>query len=298
MRYNAYDLRIESELTLPELVADPREGAVDVRIRLGQVDLAAVPDEFREGPLLWVSPDCLWLHVPDIAKFCITRGCEIVIEPARGADEDSIRVFLLGSAFGALLMQRKYLVLHGNAIRIGDQCMVCVGQSGAGKSTLAAGFMQRGYTILADDVVPVTAEGDAIPGFPRIKLWQDMATKLRIDTRALRQIRPGIKKYNLPIPGDAAVRRLPVRWVYVLCGKRFYDGVALEPLRGMNRFTSLRHHTYRRGYLEGLGLKRSHLQMCGNLAGRIHLSRVRVPHENFALDELMDALLDDMTANP
>lgn len=298
MKYTAYELSIASDIVLPELRVASDVADADVRISLGRVDLAAVPEGFRRGPWLWVSPDHLWLHVPDIAKFCISRGCEIMIEPADGVDDDSIRVFLLGSAFGALLMQREYLVLHGNAVRIGDQCMVCIGHSGAGKSTLAAGFMQRGYSVLADDVVPITVDGDAIPGFPRIKLWQDMAVRLGIDTSALRQIRPGIMKYNLPISGDSVVQRLPVRWVYVLDEERHSDRLTIVPVRGMDRFKSLRNHTYRLGYLEGLGLRRCHLQLCGKLAGRIHLSRVRVPREELSVGDLVDALLADMLANP
>ncbi|MEY2631638.1 MAG: hypothetical protein RIR00_292, partial [Pseudomonadota bacterium] len=157
--YSAYNLKIASDLPLPELSLLPEADAQspDVTISLGAVQPEGLPDGQQLGPFLWTSPSQLWLQVPHVARFLVSHGTEIRVDPEPGIDEDSLRVFLLGSAFGALLFQLGYLVLHGNAIRIGDQCMICVGPSGAGKSTLAAGFMQRGHTILADDVVPVDA---------------------------------------------------------------------------------------------------------------------------------------------
>ena len=155
MRFSAYDLSIDSELAMPELLPGRHTGVPDVHIRLGSVTVDGLPQGKQLGPFLWVAAETLWLEIPHIARFLISQGNEIIIDPEPGIDEDSVRVFLLGPVIGALLFQRGYLVLHGNAIRIGDQCLVCVGHSGVGKSTLAAGFMQRGYDILADDVVPV-----------------------------------------------------------------------------------------------------------------------------------------------
>jgi hypothetical protein len=182
MRYSAYLLSIDSEIALPELSVDSAgsEEAPDVIIRLGDVNPDGLPEGLQLGPCLWVGRDRLWYHVPNVARFLVQDGNSIRIDPEPGADDDSLRLFLLGSALGALLMQRGYLVLHGNAIRVGNQCLVCVGDPGAGKSTLAAGFMQRGYAVLADDVVPVDEGCRALPGFPRIKLWQDAVDKLGI----------------------------------------------------------------------------------------------------------------------
>ena len=297
MRFTAYNLSIESELALPELpLCTQSVGAPDVTVRFAKVPPEGLPEGKKLGPFLWVTPDQLWLQVPRVARFWIKAGNSIDIDPEPGIDEDSLRVFLLGSALGALLFQRGHLVLHGNAIRIGNQVMVCVGQSGAGKSTLAAGFMQRGYDILADDVVPVDAQCRALPGFPRIKLWQDVADKLNIDTSGLQRIRPGIEKFNYPLsPLDSAP--LPIRWVYILRSDPA-DAFTFTPIQGMQRFLPLRANTYRVKYLEGMSLKAEHLKLCGQLASSIRLARVARPKSGFKLDGLIDHLLADMAANP
>ncbi len=298
MRYLAYNLQIDSEIALPELLPGDLDSSCDVNIHFGNVPVDGLPNGTQLGPFLWTTDQALWLKVPGVATFLVKNGQEIIIAPAPGIDEDSIRVFLLGSAFGALLFQRGYLVMHGNAIRIGNQCMICVGYSGAGKSTLAAGFMQRGYDILADDVVPIDNGCNAIPGFPRIKLWQDVAEKLKIDTTSLRRIRPDMEKFNFPLTHKFGNELIPVRWVYILNSDENQCDISFESIEGMQRFIPLRNNTYRIRFLDGMALKRDHLQLCGKLAGNIRLTSVTRPRRDFQLDLLIDQLLAHMAEHP
>lgn len=298
MHYTSYGLSISSTIALPELqTLDRKPEQADVEIRIGQVGEGGLDNGKQLGPFLWASPDALSLEVPNVARFLVREGREIVVEPVPGIDEDSVRVFLLGSAFGALLFQRGLLVLHGNAVRVGDQCLVCVGPSGAGKSTLAAGFMQRGHEILADDVVPVDAECRAVPGFPRLKLWRDAVDRLDIDAGPLKRIRPETEKFNYPLVRQFAEKPLPVRWVYIL-GTHQRSDTVFETIHGMQRFQPLHNNTYRVRFLQGMALKGEHLQLCGRLAGRIRLTQVTRPQKGFELESLMDRILADIADNP
>lgn len=294
----AYGLVFDGGLDLPELLPASDSAAPDVRIRFGDCPRPEQQADGRQlGPYLWTGPQWFSLEVPEVARFWISGGSDILIEPAPGIDEDSVRVFLLGSGLGALLFQRGLLVLHGNAIQVGEQCMICVGHSGAGKSTLAAEFLRRGHAILADDVVPIDRECRALPGFPRIKLWQDTASQMQIDTASLRRIRPGMEKFNYPVGGAFADRPLPVRWVYILRGDKEPD-IELAPLHGMERFLPLRHNTYRISYLDGMGLKAEHLGLVSKLGARIRLVQVRRPDRGFGVEALADRLLADIAENP
>ncbi|MCL1073825.1 hypothetical protein [Shewanella dokdonensis] len=295
MYYSAYQLTIASELPLPELV--PVNGTqTDVTIRFDNVAKNGLADGEQLGPFLWAAPNTLWLQVPNVARFLVRNGNEIIIDPADGIDDDSIRVFLLGSAFGALLFQRGLLVIHGNAVRIGDECLICVGPSGAGKSTLAAAFMQRGFDVLADDVVPVNDAGLALPGFPRIKLWQDAAEQFEIVTDDLRRIRPEMNKFNLPVNG-VVQQALPIRWIYIL-GSDHIDEITFEAINGMAKFMPLQNNTYRAKFLHGMQLKPQHLSMCGKLASKIRLSRLTRPKLGFTANAMVDAILKDIEVNP
>lgn len=300
MLYTAYNLIIDSFLPLPELepVCNGDRGQHnDLTISLGSVTRAGLNKGKQCGPFHWISETSVWLHIPEVCRFLIEDGSRITIDPEAQANEDSIRLFLLGSAIGAILFQRGYLVLHGNAIKIGNSCMICVGESGAGKSTLAAGFMKHGFDILADDVVPIDNLGQAIPGFPRIKIWQDVAERLNISTHNLKRIQPGIPKFNFPLKHRLEPIPLPVRWVFVL---KVHDqsDIRIGPVRGMNCFEPLLLNTYRNFYLDGMDLKPEHLQSCGKLAAQIHLATVSRPKVGFELDRLIDTLLDHMQQKP
>ena len=84
-------------------------------------------------------------QVPDTAIFCIKDGNKIIVSPIKGSEEDKIRLYILGTCMGVLLMQRKVLTLHGSAIAIDGKAYAFIGESGAGKSTLASAFIREGY---------------------------------------------------------------------------------------------------------------------------------------------------------
>ena len=296
--YRAYGLTIDSELELPELRPAPHGASdtPDLTVRRDAVPAGELPTGQQITPYLWADSQSVRLSIPGVAHFFISGGDTITVDPAPGVDADSVRLFLLGSALGSALFQRGYLVLHGNAVQVGERCMCCLGVSGAGKSTLAAGFWRRGHAVLADDVVAVDAQCRALPAFPRIKLWQDSADQLNVDTAKLRRIRPIEAKFNLPIPAPADTA-LPIRWVYILDSHEGPD-LRLEHVSGLAKFAPLHDNTYGVRIVEGMSLRSEHLRLCGQLAGRIRLVKVTRPRQGFRLNDLIDALLADMAQNP
>ena len=291
--YHCYGLTIASDLALPEL--NPAyDNEPKVHIHRGLVDPAGLAEGDQVGPFLQAAEQQLWLKIPEVACFLIKNGNEIVYDPVPGIDDDSVRVFMLGSCLGALLFQQGYLVLHGNAFRVGDECVICVGHSGAGKSTLAAAMMQRGHAIIADDVCPIDEQGLAISGMPRIKLWQDSADKLGIATEGLARIRPELDKFNYPLGQSFCEQALPVKAVYILNAQKEDQTFRSEPLVGMDKFNPLKANTYRFQYMQGMKLDKQHLQRVSQLAARIQISRVYRPRGSFLINELADFILDDI----
>ncbi|MBF0611979.1 MAG: hypothetical protein HQL55_12735 [Magnetococcales bacterium] len=299
MFYRCYDLLIQSELALPELVMELQscQPKADVKICFGTTPQQGLPHGQQMGPFSWVGQDEFWLQVKGVARYWVRSSQHIIIDPEPTADEHSLRVFLLGTIFGVLLFQRGFLVLHGNAVRVGSACLICAGDSGAGKSTLAAALWQRGYDILADDVVPINKQCQALLGFPRIKLWQDAAEKLAIPTDNLHPIRPGLKKFHFPLPAATQINPVPVRWVYILSQHNQSD-ITIKPISGMKRYKPLMDHTYRRRFMKGMALAPHHLQLCGQLAAQIRLVEVNRPKQGFSLDHLVETILADVENHP
>ena len=215
-------------LPIPELPHAQTNGdwaAQEGNIRILEEDPLCWPQlapGAHDTPFLEMARGDLRLTVEGIGYFRIHNGEQIAWQRAReNVSDQDLRTFLLGSAVGALLIQRGILVLHGNALERDGQAIVCLGHSGAGKSTLAYALMRQGWRLLADDLVAITPDGQVLPGIPRIKLWHDAVKAFGLDPNALPPIRQGMQKYLLL--GEAierAERPCPLKALYLIRQQR------------------------------------------------------------------------------
>jgi len=111
----------------------------------------------------------LELSYAGVVRVSVRSGTTILFQPL-GQDQARLRLFLLGSAMGALLAQRGKLVLHAGCVAMGERALAVAGNSGAGKSTTTAALVQRGCTLLSDDLVAVS-QGRVCSGYPFLRLW-------------------------------------------------------------------------------------------------------------------------------
>lgn len=294
MHYKVFELNVDSELAFPELlpIAHDQE-QTDVTIRFGSVSMAGIKDPIKSTPSFQAKKDQLWLNIPGVARYLVSNGCEIVIDCVDKTDETSIRIFLLGSCFGALLLQRGFFVLHGNAVRIGSYAFSIAGHSGAGKSTLAGSLAKRGYSVLADDVCAINAKGEILPSFPQIKLWADAAKQLSIETGSLRKIRPDMDKFAVPLQTSFCSKPFPLKLIYIL-NTHNDDSIKIKNLTGFEKYLPLRTQAYRLHYVEALDLQQNHKAQCLRLAGGIELAQLTRPAGTEQLEQLTDYIESDL----
>jgi hypothetical protein len=226
----------------------------------------------------------LRLRVEGIARFRISGGDRIAFAPWQGeGNPRDLRTFLLGSAMGALLIQRGLLVLHGNALEKDGRAIVGLGHSGAGKSTLAYALMQQGWRLLADDLVVISPDGLVLPGIPRIKLWHDAARAFGLDPETLPPIREGMRKYLLM--GEAvrgAAEAVPLEALFLL-HKR--SAAEEDPDRdSITRVASqkeaalaLRNQAYRPRFVRGLGQEGPNFIALARLQKRVPVATLPLP---------------------
>ena len=88
-----------------------------------------LPPSPNDTPFLKMTEGDLRLTVPDIVQFRVHAGGSIAWQRAHsGVSDMDLQTFLLGSAVGALLIQRGMVVLHGNALVRDGKAVVCLGQ--------------------------------------------------------------------------------------------------------------------------------------------------------------------------
>jgi len=289
-RYSAFGLLWSSNaLLIPELptAAPPTGAELEGEIAITSEDPLTWP-ELPPGPhdtaFLQMARGDLRLSVEGIGRFRITDGERIGWERAdAGVSDQDIRTFLLGSAVGALLIQRGMLVLHGNALEKDGQAIVCLGHSGAGKSTLAYALMEQGWRLLADDLVAVSPDGRVLPGIPRIKLWHDAAKAFGMDPDQLPPIRQGMNKYLLM--GDAlqrAPQSAPLQAMYLIHQQRpdttDPDAGQISPITSQKTAAlRLRNQAFRPRFVRGLGQEGPNFMALAMLQRRVPMAILPLP---------------------
>jgi len=291
--YRLFGLVLRSEIELPEL--DPvREGArakADITILIDR--LPAIEGERHDG--FAIAKEGAILNVPGAARYLISGGDRIAVDPDPLGSERHMRLYLLGSAIGALLHQRALLPLHANAIGIAaNRAVAFLGPSGAGKSTMAAWFHDRGYRVLADDVCVVTIDPAAgpmaHPGIPRLRLWRDALEATGRDAADHDLSFDDAEKYNVPTRSGGG-ERLKLAAAYLLGAPEPENSCfAIDPLAGLDAVEALVANTYRGGYIPMLEGEAAHLAACLAIARAIPVFRVRRVWGKAGFEDQMERL--------
>ncbi len=272
--YRMYGLTVASDLLCPHAL--PGRGTPDVAFREGAVP-ETLPDAVDGGVCYETAPGRALVSVRSIGRFLVAHGREITFTRAPGADDASVRLLLLGTCLGVLLHQRGGLVLHATTVVRGGTAIALAGPSSVGKSTLAAAFLQRGYSLVADEITLVDPAGDGtalvVPGGPSMLLWRNALERLGLWTNTLAVARPGLEKYVLPV-GDAFAAA-PARLSHLVqLSVWTRSEVAMEPLSGFTRFRSFLDNGFKEPYLFGMGLNHSRQRLCGAVVPTVSASRL------------------------
>ena len=157
------------------------------------IPLPGVPETAADGHEIWISQGALPAGLPTGPGYVATEPghgalraarrslpdpgwAEIIVERHDAASDRNVRLFLLGSAFGALFHQRGLLPLHANAIddrRPGDRLFRSFRRrqvdyrrvvprprlQGTGRRRLCCHVRRR--------------RSAAYPGLPRLRLWRE-----------------------------------------------------------------------------------------------------------------------------
>lgn len=290
--YSVFGLNVRSAIELPELLpaADVREP--DVQIRTSTL---RDPDT---APGLHPCGDALLLTIPKVARYRIEAGTVITVNPEPCVPERNVRLFLLGSAFGALLHQRGLLPLHANAVEIDGKAVAFMGESGAGKSTLAAWFHDRGFQVIADDVCVVQFGPDsgvrACPGLPRLRLGEEVLKATGREASAFPQSYLGdqdFKKYDVSIGTKSARQSVEIGAVFILgTGDKF----GVQRLTGVDAANAVFANTYRGEYLDKVDGHHAHWSAATTLVEKLPIYRLTRVWDIERLDEQCELILQSV----
>lgn len=298
--YRVFGLSLVSEIEFPELLLGDPEANPDVEIRYGEVP-EKLAGAVGSGRLWQTSPGMYLVNAGPAGRYLVRDGKHIVVHPDHKGPLDVLRLAILSAGLSILLHQRHLLPLHSSAMRTAAGAVLFMGMSGAGKSTLISAFVQRGYAMLADDMVGLRVESPggilALPGFPRLKLRTDSAQALGQRTEDWLPAFGDPDKFIVPGKQGFGSEPSRVRAMYVIQPR---PGAAthLEPLGHAGRFNAVLDHTWQKATLNGMGLREPHFRMAAHLAAEVHAARLYRPTEALAPQAAVELIEQDLEHIP
>jgi hypothetical protein len=292
--YKAFGFSIISEIDLPEVPQiNDKVNSIDIEIMIK--DLTSSWKELSDPKNAFVIKENLVMfEVPNVAIFSVEEGKRIFVSPLKQNEEDQIRLYLLGTCMGAILMQRRILPLHGSAVAINGKAYAFMGNSGAGKSTLASALINQGFPLLSDDVISVSFSNDndpiVTPSYPHQKLWNDSLQKLGMEGKDFRPIYGRENKFSIPVSSSYYAEPIPLGGIFELF-KTEEQEIEIRPINNLERFYTLYYNTYQNCFLPNLGLMDWHFQTTSKLIENIGIYRIKRPVSGTTPAQLVSKLL-------
>ena len=217
----AFGQVVASDFPLPRLpLADRRERESvtivgSLRFCGADVPAADAPERFRRES----SRGGVRYLAGGIGEFLIEeRGRRITYSLAKGAAPEDVQHVLTGPALVMALQLQGTFVLHAASIEVGGHIVALAAPHGFGKSTLAGHFMNAGFSVHGDDVVPLWKTASRVvagEGQPWLKLWEQSLDALGRNPKDFDEVMRGFGKRVVPRFG-AGLGELPLAAVYVL----------------------------------------------------------------------------------
>ena len=299
--YWGFGLNIKSDIAFPELLPAAFEHA-DINILIKEVPKQL--DGEHVVKKVNVSMNLTeYLHtIPKIADYYVANGNEICIQQQPGADEKSIRLFLLSNAMAAILHQRGMIPLHASAVYHDGGIILFCGRSGAGKSTTATALQKKGYTVFSDDVCVLQNNADnelvALPSYPMIKLWEDSFAKIGLDAATEEdKIRPEMNKYARFYHDEFNITAQKVKRVFILESGNLNETIEIKKLGPIAAFKTLQQNTYRHVQMNGMKKRDVHFSMISKLAGEVSVYKISRPPIGNTVEELITIVESNLAGN-
>ncbi|WP_336798461.1 hypothetical protein [Exiguobacterium acetylicum] len=227
-----------------------------------------------------------------MARYHVSSGKRIDIDPETGATMESVKLFLLGSCMGVLLHQRSILPMHGSVITDGHTGILLTGHSGAGKSTTAHHFLAKGYRLITDDVAATRftdTEAIVAPAYGHQKLWEDVLQYSNMECKRVNREVDGRTKYTVNRERQFMDSPVSLRIIVELIPAEV-EQIRSETVTGIEKVRTLMIHMYRNVYFKELKQEGVQFEKATELARRVKLIRVYRPHA-MATEEAVVALI-------
>ena len=304
--YSLYGLRVTSAVPLPCPEWDHSTSAADVELfedsqtetwqACDQQRKSYEDDGFSECSIF--QDDSTHLRCKGHFEFLVSGDGKLVRwRKLQEVSDEVLLTYLIGQVLSFCLLTRGIEPLHATAVVIDGEAVAFLGNSGAGKSTLAATFVQRGYSLLTDDVLVLQPDGNKLlahPSLPRLKLTPETADAFFSGRRSI-PMNSFTSKMIFPLSSQRhAGHMVPLRVLYVLPKRSSRSRIRVSPLQGCASFLPLIANTFNDSVVTPARLKQQ-FAFAGKVTSTVPLRQLSYPRGLELLPAVADAILSDLS---
>jgi len=244
--------------------------------------------------------DCHVVHFPGSVDFYLYSD-RIIAHLLDPAYRYMVEILLLGEIFSLWLELRGVRMIHASAAVVDDSAIAFLSTNMGGKSSLAAAFMQQGYPLLTDDIIPVENRHDlflARSGYPAMRMWPDQANYFLGRYEDLEIVHPEFSKRRILVGphgfGTFCYEEKPLKVIYVPQRIGSDSDIIIESVSKKKAFFELIQNSFTAGIVEALGLQPQRMNFFTRMVKQIPVRRLIYPEGFHHLSHVVDAVLEDI----
>jgi len=297
--YKAYGLTIESEIAIPEFLPVKGEDPVDLFIKSEKIFLSPFLTRFRDRVIKRGKLGTI-LYWKKKAAFLLKDNTLLVDPHPDSRETNMVNALLIGPVMGNVAMERGDCSVFHSAVMAdptGTGAVAVMAVSGQGKSTTASAMLERGFSLVSDDLLILDKKdySTAYPGYPGMKLWGETVRRFVSEEEELPYLgkRGVYDKRFRPLADSFHRTPIPIKAVFLLQ----FDDELTQPqtirLSEKEALLKLQPHWYGSlfsGELLPLFGKRRLFEECAALAKNIPLYELSRPFDMGRLDESVELI--------
>lgn len=267
--YLAFGMQIRAGFEIPGLYPSSlSEPENIVHVELGKVPESIQNEVLEIKPFSIFNENEFIFHIPEIAKYYITYGDNVVIEPLTDDFEQVLFYFYTG-VLATVLFQKNILPLHVSGILLkNNTVLLFAGHQRAGKSTTSIMLQNKGYLPFTDDTAVLEVKDGicfAQASYPIIRAAEKTLEKQLVYSEE--EISPLNKlgyKFGINFHEKFIEHPLPVSGIVFLSEEG--DEVSISTMKAAEAIKYLKFNIYRKQWVSGMKKDMLEFKTISNIA--------------------------------
>lgn len=289
-KHSVFGLKVLSviELDAPKIEFD----TCDLEIIHGEVPLFLKDSEGHET---FSANNEIILEVGMVGRFLVSNGNKVTMSIYENVHEKYVKVFLDGYVISNVMIQRKYVPLHGSGISRGDNGFLVIGESGAGKSSLTTGLIDRGFKLLTDDVIVldnIKSSYFVLPSFFEQKLSTSLIERyLLSDDCHYKDFTSQFGNSKLFVKRENEFSFNPKKLTTVI-EMQIGEHLEIVEVTGIKKIEILKRNIYQSHIVKSLKMHKEHFMMLSKMAQTSVIYVIKRPANIDTVDEQIELLFE------